>query len=322
MNKCSKQRVIFGHTLFILLLLSLKAYPNEPIQIMTAPQQHNLNEVQLGKKLFHSTKLSSNDTISCASCHNLQQGADDGLAASIGINNQKGVINAPSIFNSVLDIAQFWDGRVANLKEQVEGPIHNPKEMGSNWEQVIKKLTSDSDLVAQFTQVYNSGISKETISSAIATYESQLITLNAPFDQYLRGNNDAITDASKEGYKLFKSMGCISCHQGQNVGGNMYQKFGVMGDYFADRGDIKKSDYGRYNITGRERDKFKFKVPSLRNVADTAPYFHDGSASTLEAAVRTMAQYQLGRPISENQVFAITEFLKTLTGEIDKELLP
>jgi len=207
MSKCSKQcaifgRAIFGRAIFILLLLSLKAYSNEPIQIMTAPQAHNANEVQLGKKLFHSTKLSSDDTISCASCHNLHQGADDGLSASIGINNQQGIINAPSIFNSVLDIAQFWDGRATNLKEQVEGPIHNPKEMGSNWEQVIKKLTSDNDFVTQFTQVYNADISKETISTAIATYESQLITLNAPFDQYLKGNHDAITDVSKEGKRL------------------------------------------------------------------------------------------------------------------------
>lgn len=161
--------------------------------------------------------------------------------------------------------------------------------------------------------VYENGVTEDTIIDAIVAYESSLITPNAPFDRYLRGDQNALLPKAQEGYRLFKAYGCVSCHQGVNVGGNIFQKFGVLGDYFADRGNITEADYGRHNVTGQEADRFVFRVPSLRNVAETPPYFHDGSAETLEKAISVMVKYQLGRPIPAEDVQRIAEFLRSQT---------
>lgn len=313
----SKSRVGF----FVLLALFPLSISSQPILPIVPTEPDNPDEVLLGKQLFHSVKLSHDNTISCASCHNVSEGGDDGLVVSVGINGQLGKINSPTVLNSALNAFQFWDGRTATLEEQVQEPIHNPVEMGSNWQDVIKKLSRDQDIVSQFRRIYDDGLTQENIARAIASYERQLVTTDAPFDNYLNGESDALTDQARQGYHLFKQMGCISCHQGKNVGGNMFQYFGIMGNYFQDRGNITESDYGRYNVTGKEEDRFKFKVPSLRNIAKTAPYFHDGSAETLEEAIRVMARYQLGRPISDDQVAKIKAFLETLTGHVRKELL-
>jgi len=219
--------------------------------------------------------------------------------------------------NSGLNFKQFWDGRANSLEEQVDGPIQNAKEMGSTWEDVLRKLRAAPQYAADFHQIYPDGVQRNNIKECIAEFERSLITPNSRFDRYLRGDLAVLTAAEKSGYHKFKAFGCISCHQGVNVGGNMFQVFGTMGNYFVERGNISKADFGRFNVTGRERDRFVFKVPSLRNVALTAPYFHDGSASTLEAAVEVMAKYQLGQPLSTADIDEIAQFLKTLTGEYE-----
>lgn len=271
-------------------------------------------KVELGERLFHDVRLSRDDTISCASCHDLDNGGDDGRRHSLGVGGGETAVNAPTVLNAGLNLAQFWDGRAASLEDQIDGPIHHPDEMGSNWPTILGKLRRDPDYVRTFAKIYSGGLSEHAIKDAIATFERTLVTPGARFDRFLRGDTTAITAAEREGYVLFKSLGCISCHQGRNVGGNMFQTFGVMGDYFADRGSPTPADNGRFNVTGDARDRHVFKVPSLRNVALTAPYFHDGSATTLAQAVEVMAWYQLGRRLADRDVVLIVAFLETLTG--------
>ena len=301
-------------------LLHVLVVNAEPILPLSLPANADAQEIQLGKQLFHSTELSGNGTISCASCHNVSAGGDDGMPKSVGIDQQLGKVNAPTVINSRFNFVQFWDGRAKTLEEQVEGPIHNPLEMATNWPDIVDKLNQDQALRAKFHTVYGEGISQATIVAAIVAYERQLVSLDAPFDRYLEGDQRAISPTAAEGYQLFKNLGCVSCHQGQNVGGNMYQRFGIMGNYFEDRGNTTEFDYGVYNVSGREEDRYKFKVPSLRNIQHTAPYLHDGSIATIDEAVRIMARYQLGRPISDLQVSKIKAFLLTLSGEIKDDL--
>ncbi|MGB0383388.1 MAG: cytochrome-c peroxidase [Ardenticatenaceae bacterium] len=296
---------------------ALSSVLNEPIEPIPSQLDVELDEkkVELGNKLFHDPRLSADNTIACATCHSLQTGGVDGQPRSIGINGALGEINTPTVFNSGFNFRQFWDGRAKDLEEQIDGPTHDPLEMGSNWRQIIDKLNKSPDDVAAFNDSYPDGITNNNIKDAIATFERSLYTPNSRFDQFLRGDSNAISEEEKEGYALFKRNGCISCHQGMNAGGNIYQKFGILGDYFADRGNITEADYGRFNITAEEADRHVFKVPSLRNVALTGPYFHDASAQTLEEAVDTMAKYQLGRTLSGEEINLIVKFLKTLTGE-------
>ncbi|MFC1751112.1 cytochrome-c peroxidase, partial [Pseudomonadota bacterium] len=289
--------------------------PIQPIPLTSDITDQRI--VELGRELFEDRRLSADNTISCAHCHPLENAGVDGLRFSIGIGGAVGDINAPTVYNSGLFFVQFWDGRAATLEEQVSGPINNPKELGTNWDQVIKKLRADDNYVKAFSEIYPKGITTKSVSNAIATFERSLLTPNSRFDQFLRGKKDAITEEEVEGYFLFKSYGCSSCHQGVAVGGNMFEKMGVHGDYFTDRGGINKADFGRFNVTGVEEDRHEFKVPSLRNIALTAPYFHDGSKDTLEDAVAAMAKYQLGRPMRAEDVKSIVGFLKTLTGELN-----
>ena len=284
----------------------------EPLE---PPQIDNQDKVFLGKQLFMDPRLSKTNSVSCNSCHNLKNGGVDGLQFSVGINQAMGEINSPTVFNAALNFRQFWDGRAENLVEQIEGPIHNPKEMGSTWPEIVTKLKADSNYVQQFSRHFEDGITAKNIVNAIVTFEKTLITIDSPFDQYLRGNKEALTEKQILGYQKFTTLGCVACHQGRNIGGNMYQTFGITGDYFKDRGGSYSSDAGRFNVTKMEVDRHVFRVPSLRNVAITAPYFHDGSAKTLEEAVRKMAKYQLGRALEESDVQALVEFLKSLTGK-------
>lgn len=272
-------------------------------------------KVHLGELMFHDPRLSADNTISCASCHDLDNGGVDGLEKAIGIGGAHGTINTPTVFNSAYNFTQFWDGRAESLEEQASGPIHNPAEMGSNWKQVLTKLNRDKNIKAAFLALYSDGITSDNIVDAIATFERTLVTIDAPFDRYLKGDTSAISLQAAHGYDLFQSYGCAACHQGVSVGGNMYQAMGAMGDYFGDRGDVNISDLGRYRITGREKDRHVFKVPSLRVVSRTAPYFHDGSAQTLKDAVRYMAKYQLGRDMPEDDLNAIVAFLQSLAGK-------
>ncbi len=288
---------------------------NEPIQPISFYIDLNEKTVVLGEKLFHDPRLSANNRIACATCHNLQTGGVDRLPRSIGINGLEGRINAPTVFNSGLNFRQDWDGRAASLEDQIDGPTHNEHEMGSSWDQIIGKLKRDSEYVTLFDQLYPDGVTSDNIKNAIATFERSLYTPNSRFDKFLRGNNDILTADEKEGYHLFKTYGCTTCHQGVNVGGNTYQKLGLIKDYFADRGNVTEVDLGRFNVTGEEKDRHVFKVPSLRNVALTPPYFHDSSAETLEEAITVMGKYQLGHHLTPDEIAKMASFLHTLTGE-------
>ncbi len=290
----------------------------EPIE---APSRPFGPEVALGKKLFHDPRLSADNTISCASCHVVNEGGDDGRQFSIGFQGRSGEHNAPTVLNAGYNFAQFWDGRVSNLFDQVDGPVHNHVEMAANWDLIIKRLRGDKAMVSQFRHAGFRQISEHSVKSAIVAYESVLVTPNSKFDRFLTGHEDALTLQEREGYAAFMDLGCISCHQGRNVGGNLFQKFGVYDNYYLARDIQSQAAYGRYNVTGLEEDKYVFKVPSLRNVAETAPYFHDGSVATLEEAVRIMSEYQLGSPISDDQLDNLVAFLQTLTGEVPEELL-
>lgn len=287
----------------------------EPIQPIPEPPRLDLRKVELGNRLFHDARLSRDDSVACATCHSLSQGGTDHRARSVGIDGQVGQVNAPTVFNSALNFRQFWDGRAGTLEDQVDGPTHNPVEMASSWPDIVAKLSRDPSYRAAFAGLYHDGVQPANIRGAIATFERSLTTPNSRFDRFLRGEVTAITEEEKAGYVLFKTLGCAACHQGAAVGGNMFQKFGVMGDYFADRGHQTAADLGRFNVTGRDADRHTFKVPSLRNVARTAPYFHDGSAQTLEEAVAVMARYQLGRTLSQSDMDRLVKFLNTLTGE-------
>ena len=291
------------------------AEPIKPVPIMI---DVNEAKAELGRRLFHEPRLSKNDTISCATCHDLSAGGDDGLVVSTGIEGRTGLVNAPTVFNSAFNFKQFWDGRAHNLKDQIDGPLQSRIEMESIWPDVVTKLFQDEDYPRMFQEAYPNDteiISRENIKDAIAEFMRSLITPNSRFDQWLRGNTEAISEHEKEGYALFKRYGCVSCHQGANVGGNMFQVFGVINDYFRKRGNITDADLGRFNVTGNEVDKHAFKVPSLRMAAHTAPYLHDGSAETLRDAVDAMFEFQLGREAPDDDKEAIVAFIKTLAGE-------
>ena len=314
---CSRQDVSDNDTAeFPDLDVSGSIDPDAPIHPIFRQKNLDKNKVALGELLFHDPRLSSNNSVSCANCHNLAAGGVDSMPGSIGVNGGPGDVNSPTVFNAGLNFSQFWDGRAETLDEQVNSPIHNPVEMDSNWPDIIGKLKTDKKYRSLFFETYSDGITAKNIRDAITVFEQSLVTVNSPFDRYLLGDKDAISVNARMGYEKFKEYGCIACHQGSNVGGNLYQPFGVMGDYFADRGlEIKKSDLGRYNVTGLEDDKYVFKVPSLRLAVLTAPYFHDGSAATLKDAVRIMVKYQLGRAATEQDEDLIVEFLHSLVGE-------
>ncbi len=288
---------------------------NEAIKPLPLKQDLNHKLVSLGDRLFHDGRLSQDNTISCSSCHILSSGGTDRAARSVGVGGALGGIKAPTVYNSSFNFVQFWDGRASTLEEQAAGPVHNPLEMASNWPEVLNKMRADPQMVEAFSELFPDGITEQAIVVAIAEFERSLVTSNSRFDRWLRGDDDAVDPYELRGYQLFKNYGCISCHQGVNVGGNLYAYMGAMGDYFADRGrKITEPDLGRFNVTKEVEDKHFFKVPSLRLAAINPPYFHDGSVSTLSEAVRIMGRYQLGREIPQEEIEAIVAFLHTLVG--------
>jgi len=294
----------------------LGASLDEPIQPLPLTLKVDPARAQLGRRLFSDPRLSANGKVACASCHRPDHGGADVQAHSLGFKGQTTAVNAPTVLNAALNFKQFWNGRADSLEGQAHDVVQNPVEMGSQWPQVAASLSRDASYKAAFGAAYADGITPRNIQNAIATYERTLTTPNSRFDRYLRGDASALSADEKAGYAKFKQYGCIACHQGVNVGGNMFQKFGVMGDYFAKRGNPTEADLGRYLVTHDEQDKHVFKVPSLRNVALTAPYFHDGTAATLNDAVDVMFKYQLGRVASREDKAAIVKFLNTLTGEV------
>ena len=300
-------------------VVALAAEPITPIPLTLKLDQ---SKVALGDRLFHDPILSSNDTISCATCHIINRGGTDGLITSVGMRGANTGLNSPTVFNTGFHSRLNWDGRAATLEEQIEGPMTAEREMGGmSWSEVIDKLNQSPEYVTSFNEIYAVGITSDNIKDAIAIFQRSLYTPNAPFDKYLRGDKEAISTEAKEGYNLFKSYGCITCHQGMLVGGNMFQTLGIFGDYFADRGKLTKADLGRYNVTQDDRDRHVFKIPSLRNVTLTAPYFHDGNPQTLEQAIKLMGKYQLGVDIPQQDVDLIIEFLRTLQGEYQGKAL-
>lgn len=288
---------------------------DEPISPIPTSVSLNNDKVLLGEKLFHDDRLTANNTMSCASCHQLSQGGDDNQAIGHTPNGEQHNINTPTVFNARYNFRQNWNGSAANLKDQIELLIPSHLEADTNWEDLINKLKNDTAYVKTFKQIYGSNITKEAYLDALTEFEKSLITPNSRFDQYLRGDPQAINDMEKEGYLLFKDYGCISCHQGINVGGNLFQRFGIFYNYLRKRGNITAVDNGRKNITDRHRDEHVFKVPSLRNIEVTAPYFHDGKIKFLKDAILIMGKTQLGITIENKDINKIEMFLNTLTGE-------
>lgn len=268
--------------------------------------------VELGKKLFFDPRLSKSGFISCNSCHNLSMGGSDNLKSSIGHNWQKGPINSPTVLNSSLNVAQFWDGRALTLKDQAAGPIANPGEMASTHDLAVDVLKSIPGYVAEFKAVFgtDSTIDIDRVTRAIAAFEETLVTPNSRFDKWLKGDKKALTPTELAGYELFKDSGCTACHNGAAAGGNTFQKMGIVEPYKS-----TSPAEGRIAVTKEEADRFNFKVPTLRNVELTYPYFHDGEAATLAQAVDVMGRIQLGKKFTDKENMQIVAFLKTLTGD-------
>jgi cytochrome c peroxidase len=283
---------------------AIAAELDEPIKPLPQSIVLDAGKVEIGRSLFVDKRFSRDNSISCASCHLLDKGGAFPAVTPFGVGGRPHAVNSPSVFNVAFNFRQLWSGGVDTVEAVVDQVVASPLVFASSWPEVIGKLAQDQAFQARFRKVYPDGLTPANVGNAVAEFNRSLITPNARFDKYLRGDASAIDAEEKEGYALFKKYGCVACHQGVNVGGNMYQTFGVMGDY------------GRFNFTKRESDRYVFKVPSLRNVALTAPYFHDGSAATLEEAVAVMFKYQLGRTAPQQDTALIVKFLGTLTGEL------
>ncbi|MCH5277944.1 MAG: heme-binding domain-containing protein [Desulfovibrionaceae bacterium] len=296
---------------------------NEPLQPLPASLPVNPQKAALGEKLFNDKRLSGDNSVACVTCHGLDKGGTDNQRFSKGIRDQYGDVNAPTVFNAVFHVKQFWNGRAADLQEQAGGPPFNPIEMGSkDWPEIIAKLNQDEALTEEFKAVYPAGWTGNNITDAIAEYEKTLITPNSRFDQWLQGSQDAITPAEVEGYERFKAYRCASCHVGKAVGGQSFEYMNLKKDYFADRGgDPLGSDEGLKGFTNNDIDQYKFKVPNLRNVELTAPYLHDGTVTTLDDAVRVMGTYLSGIDVPKGDRDLIVGFLRTLTGEFQGKKL-
>ena len=290
---------------------------NEPVRPIDLELEYDADKAALGFALFHDPRLSVDNTVSCASCHALETAGVDNHQYSHGVNDLLGGVNAPTVYNAVYNFVQFWDGRAQTLAAQAAGPPLNPVEMASeSFDQIIVKLKADRKFAKAFSEVYPDGLTEANITDAIEQFERTLITPDSPFDKWLRGDDSALTAEELEGYELFKKYDCATCHAGPNLGGLTYELMGLRRHYFAERGlELTHEDNGRFKETGFERDRHRFKVPGLRNVEHTWPYYHDGTRETLEEAVRDMGLYQSGVELTEGEIASITAFLNTLTGE-------
>jgi cytochrome c peroxidase len=275
-------------------------------------------KTDLGRMLFFEARLSKAQKTSCNTCHVLGNYGVDGLATSVGHRGQHGSRNSPTVYNAAGFFAQFWDGRAETVEEQATGPILNPVEMAlTSREQGEKVLRSMPEYRAAFSEAFPGEAEPVTFDNAaraIAAFERRLTTPSR-WDEYLRGNQDALSVAELEGLKLFTNIGCMVCHTGELVGGAMYQKVGIVEPW------PDQKDQGRFVVSKQETDRMMFKVPTLRNITKTAPYFHDGSVPTLEEAVRRMGRYQLGLTLSDTEVAAIVTWLAALTGELPTEYI-
>jgi cytochrome c peroxidase len=271
-------------------------------------------KIELGRKLFGDKRLSHDNVLACASCHRLEAAGDDGHAHSQGADGRPLEFNTPTIFNAANNYRLNWRGNFRTLEEHNESTLLNRRIMNTSWQELLAKLGGDRDYASAFIALYGRDPEPPAVLGALAAFQRSLLTPNSRFDRRLRGERDAISAEEEQGFQLFKSYGCIACHQGMNFGGNLFQRFGVFADPFTPIGG-NEADLGRFAITGIEEDRQVFRVPSLRNVAVTAPYFHNGYTSSLTEAVEIMARSQLGRELPREDLARIVQFLNTLTGE-------
>ncbi|WP_026960686.1 cytochrome-c peroxidase [Aliagarivorans taiwanensis] len=276
--------------------------PLHPVAVESSPL------VRLGWRLFNDPKLSSNGAVSCANCHHLDSHGSDPLPLSVGVGGL-GERNSLTVFNVSNNHRFFWDGRALTLQDQMDGPVHHPKEMDSSWAEIVEYLSSSPEMKQAFAQADLADIDEASVKLALTRFMEALITPPSAFDRYLLGDEQALTVAAKQGWQHFQELGCVVCHQGENIGGSMLQRFGYYNE------DAIGSDLGRFNETGLESDRFVFRVPSLRNVAKTAPYFHDGTVTELEEAIRIMARVQLGMELEPLVVVELSAFLHSLNSQ-------
>jgi len=303
--------------------LAAQSIDGEPItplprEVLSVPDR---GKVDLGRRLFNDTRLSRSHNMSCASCHDLDRGGADDRARPVGSDGKPLDYNSPTVFNASANFRLNWRGNFRSLEEQNDAVLLDPRLMNADWPELLARLRADPDYPVQFKANYGSPPDRPNVLDALAAFQRSLVTPDARFDRYLRGERGAITPEEEQGYRLFKDYGCTACHQGVNVGGNLFQQFGIFYNPFAARPTIVEADLGRFTLTGQASDRHVFRVPSLRNVAVTAPYFHDGSAPALAEAVETMGRSQLGRELSSDDIARIVAFLKTLTGTYESRLL-
>ncbi|MBY0370154.1 cytochrome-c peroxidase [bacterium] len=307
--------------------------PVQPLPAVTAPAENpqTAAKVALGKQLFFDPRLSKDGTVSCNSCHNVMSGGTDNRATSIGVGGKAGGRNSPTVWNAAFLSVQFWDGRAATLEEQAKGPLTNPIEMAMpNHDAVMDRVKKMPGYVEQFTKVFGKdSVNIDNLAKAIASYERTLVTPGGAFDKFLKGNKGAISEKAKRGYQIVTEVGCLSCHMGPNFAGpalptgtGFYQKFPVYPDSAFIAKYNLSSDAGRAEHTKKSEDRGFFRVQSWRNIALTAPYFHNGSVKTLDEAVRVMAETQLNKKLSDAQVSDVVAFLETLTGPFPKQDMP
>jgi cytochrome c peroxidase len=298
------------------------ATSDDPFEPLPLEVDYDIAFAALGETLYADPILSGDRTISCLDCHDLRrQGGTDGRPVANLPTRDRGITNVSTVFNVAFNYQFGWIGKYDTMEEHLDAPMGGPLVMNITWDEVVRRLHADEQYRQRFLALFDDGVTADNVRRVLAEYQRTLVTPNAKFDRFLRGeDHDGLDDDEQRGYALFKELGCASCHQGIGVGGNMLQKFGVMVDFPIDR-EPTPADLGRYKWTRLESDRFMFRVPSLRNVAVTAPYFHDGSAETLDEAVKTMALHQLGRDLDDESVRLIAAFLNTLTGTFEGEIL-
>jgi cytochrome c peroxidase len=307
-------------------ILKLAQMVFKPVPTVPPEIKDNLvtpEKTELGKMLFFEPRLSKSGTISCNSCHNLSMGGDDNLPTSVGHGWQKGPRNSPTVLNAVFNVAQFWDGRAEDLKAQAKGPIQAGVEMANHPPVVVETLKSMPDYVARFRAAFPDEadpVTFDNVARAIEVYEATLITPDAPFDRYLKGDTTALNELERAGLRTFMNKGCMSCHSGVNFGGQAYYPFGVIKKPGADI--LPPGDRGRFAVTNTASDDYVFRAAPLRNIALTAPYFHSGQVWSLEEAVAVMSSSQLGATLEDAEVKEIAAFLRTLTGRQPAVVLP
>jgi cytochrome c peroxidase len=288
---------------------------SEPVTPLEPPAQLDPAKVDLGRRLFGDPRLSHDNVFSCSACHDLRTGGDDGRARSPGVGGWPLDFNTPTIFNVSGNSRLNWRGNFRALEEQNESVLLNAQIMNTSWEELLAKLRGEPGYRKDFKAIYAGDPARASVLDALATFERSLVTPNSRFDRWLRGAREAMSPEEEHGYQLFKSYGCVACHQGANFGGNLFQQFGIFEDPFKQPANAENGQGD--STTGAASDKPLFRVPSLRNVAVTAPYFHNGYTASLAQAVEIMARSQLGRELPREDVGLIVQFLNTLTGEYE-----